>query len=138
MLSSSRQEQFLVLMQSFTSGDLAAVPFCAQFAALWTQDRDSADAKKAAWPQPYDELLLAAWQAGKIGESEFQKKWAALWGYAEETKFQDMIDEIHSACYVFDLSPELQWEINEEQLRHAVSASFIEYESLGKPAVRAV
>lgn len=133
----ARQELYLSLVGKFLSRELAADDFCAQFIALWTQDRDSADAKKAAWPQPYDELLMTAWQTGKIGESEFRKEWAKLWGYAEETKFQDMINEIHSACYVFDPSPELQWEINEEQLRHAVSASFTEYGSLGKPAVQA-
>ena len=134
----TRQEQYFSLIENFLILGLAVDAFCAEFTALWMQDRDDIYAKKAAWPQPYDELLLAAWQRGEISESEFQRGWAKLWGYAEDVGFRDMIDEIHSACSVFSLLPELQWEIDEEQLRHDVKQSLVGYERLSKPVAQVV
>lgn len=132
----TQQKQYLSLVQEFRGGRLAAPKFCAQFTTLWVQDRDATCAKKAAWPQPYDELLLASWRRGEMSDSKFQEKWAGLWGYAEDRKFRSLADEIHSACSVFSPSPELQWELDEEQLRDAVDKSLSHYERLIKGAVR--
>ncbi len=138
MTSVSQKEQFLSLIQRFLSGKLAAARFCAQFTAAWIQERDETYAKRAAWPQPYDELLMTAWQRGEMRESEFQEKWAKLWGYLEDREFRSLVDEIHSACSVCSPSPGLPWELDEEQLRHAVTVSLANYKRLSEPAVQAV
>lgn len=133
-----QQRRYMSLVQKFQGGALAAREFCAQFTALWVRDRDETYAKRAAWLQPYDELLMASWQRGEMRDSEFQEKWAALWGYAEDAGFRALVDEIHSACRVFNPSPEMQWELDEEQLRQAITASLANYERLGQPAVQAI
>ena len=138
MNGTSRHGQFLSLIESFLGWNREVDTFCAEFMTLWMQDRDKTYAKKATWSQPYDELLLTSWQRGEISEDEFQKEWAKLWGYAEEVEFRDMIDEIHSACSVFSPAPELQWEMDEEQLRQAVKESFGNYDRLRKPAAQTV
>ena len=92
--------------------------------------KDVVYAKKATWPQPYDELLLATWQRGEISESDFRREHAKLWGYKENDTFQNMINEIHSAFSVYNPSPKLEGEIGEEQLRDAVRASLASYKEL--------
>jgi len=137
MTSISQQQPFLSLIQRFLGGELAAAKFCALFTAAWAQDRDQASAKKAAWPQPYDELLMASWRRRELSDSEFQSEWGALWGGAEDAGFRTLVNKIHSACSVFSPFPEMQWELGEEQLKHAVANCLADYELLSKPAVQA-
>ena len=125
MSRSTRQEPFLSLMQRFLDRHLEAEPFCAEFTKLWIQRRDALyEKEKAVWPEPYAEILIASFQRGEISDKQFREKYAKLWGSAEELEFQETIDAIHSACSVFAPDPEIEWEINEEQLRREVEDAF--------------
>lgn len=117
-----RQEPFLSLIKSFLDRKIQVQTFCTRFTTLWAQERDMTLAKKAEWPQPYDEMLTAAWQCGEISEAEFREKDAELWGY--EPHFQDVTDAMHSACDCWRPSPKLEGEIDEAQLRHEVQEAF--------------
>ena len=134
-MSSTRQEPFLMLMQQFLDRQLKSQTFCAKFTKLWIKNRDDDYAnqvlKKAEWPEPYDEMLIASFQRGEISGSEFRRASAELWGYAQDLEFQETIDAIHSACSVFAPDPEMEWEINEEQLRLEVEAA---YDRLTQPS----
>ncbi len=137
MSGTIRHEEYFSLIEDFLSRDLEVAAFCSKFTALWIRDRDETYSKKATWQQPYDELLIAAFQRGEIGGSEFQQRSAELWGYAEDIEFQTMVDALHSACSVFRPSPELQWEIGEEELRREVGEALANYQKLDKPLARA-
>lgn len=117
-----RQEPFVSLMKSFLDQKIQAQTFCTRFIKLWAQERDITYAKKAEWPQPYDEMLTAAWQRGEINDVQFREKDAELWGY--EPHSQDVIDAVHSACDCWRLVPNSVWEIDEAQLRHEVQEAF--------------
>ena len=117
-----RPEPFLSLMKSFLDRETPAQTFCTRFLTLWAQERDMTLAKKAEWPQPFDEMLTAAWQRGEMSEVEFREKDANLWGY--EPHSQNLIDAVHSACDCWRSSPEREWEIDEAQLRQEVQKAF--------------
>lgn len=136
MKPTTHHAEYLSLIEGFLSRNLDVAAFCSRFTTLWIQDRDDTYAKKAAWQHPYDELLLAEWQRGEINESEFQQKWAKLWGYANDIEFRTMVDKIHSACSVFSPSAELQWEIGEEELRQEVKETLAAYQRVYKPLAR--
>ena len=120
-----------MLMANFLNGRLAAETFCDRFIKQWMRDRDAAweaqQAKKASWSQPYDELLLAAFQRGEISVAEFQREHAKLWGYADDIEFQTMISALHSACSCWRPDPELEWEIGDKQLRQEVGDALSKY-----------
>ena len=130
-----RQEPFLALMKSFLDRKIQAETFCTRLIKLWAQERDVTYAKKAEWPQPYDEMLTAAWQRGEISEAEFREKDAELWGY--EPHSQDVIDAVHSACDCWRSSPELKWEIEEVRLRHEVEEALATLTQPNKVLVQA-
>jgi hypothetical protein len=138
MSGATRHDEFLLLMERFLGRTLEADAFCSEFTALWIRDRDETCAKKATWPQPYDELLLAAFQRGEISGSEFERKSAALWGYAEDTEFQAMVDALHSACAAFSESPEAPWQIGEEELRREVGEALARCQQRDKALARVV
>lgn len=142
MNDTPRHQLFLELMGRFLGGNLAASSFCAKFTKLWMQDRDAArdaeQTKKAAWSQPHDELLIAAFQRGEMSGEEFRKEHAQLWGYADDLEFQTMIDALHSACSCWRPSPELQWEIGEEELRQEIKEALADYQRRDKPLARTV
>ena len=122
MISVMRREQYVSFVESFLNGSEATDPFCNRFIAMWIQDRDAEYAQAATWAQPYDRQLSERLRSGEINKDEFQREWLKLWGYsAKDLKFQDMIDAMHSSCYSFDPSGELEWGINEEQLRQELS-----------------
>lgn len=121
------RKPFLRLMEQFLHHKQAAADFCDQFTKLWVEKRDDTLAKKASWSQPYDEMLLAAFQGGETSVDEFQREHAKLWGYADDIEFQTMIDALHSACMCWDPSPELDWEIDEAQLRQEVGDALSKY-----------
>ena len=141
MTNTSRHQQFLTLIEKFLSGDLAPDTFCAKFIKLWMQDgavaREAQQAKKAAWSQPYDELLIAAFQRGEISANEFRSEHARLWGYGENLAFQTLIDALHSACSCWRSSPELEWEIGEEQLRREAADRLAAYRASAHALVQA-
>ncbi len=120
-------EPYLRLMKEFLHHNQSAADFCDQFTKLWIERRDDTLAKKATWSQPYDELLLAAFQRGEMSAEEFQKEHAELWGYADDIEFQIMIDALHSACMCWDPAPELDWEIDEARLRREVGDALGKY-----------
>ena len=140
MTDTPRHQLFLELMGKFLDGNLAASSFCAKFTKLWMRDRDAArdaeQTKKAAWSQPHDELLLAAFQRGEMSGEDFRKEHAKLWGYADDVEFQTMIDVLHSACSCWRPSPEFEWEIGEEELRREVKEALASYQKLDKPLAR--
>ncbi len=142
MSRSTRQEPFLLLMQSFLDRQMKSQNFCAKFTRLWIQNRDSQERayakKKADWPEPYDEVLVASFQRGEISGSEFRQASADLWGYADILEFQETIDAIHSACSVFAPEPEMEWEISEEQLRQEVAEAFAKLQEPTKPLTQAI
>ncbi len=110
-------------MADYLSASLTVETFCTEFTKLWMRERDAAwgvwQAKKSTWSQPYDELLLAAFQRGEMGADEFRKKYARLRDCAVDPEFE-IISPVHSACSVFMPDPELEGEIDEAQLRHEV------------------
>ncbi len=130
MTNAMRHEPFLRLMERFLYHKQTAADFCDQFTRLWVENRDRTLAKKATWSQPYDEMLLAAFQRGEISAEEFQSEYAKLWGYADDIEFQTMINALHSACMCWDPSPELDWEIDDAQLRQEVGDALTTYQSL--------
>lgn len=138
MTTAMRHEPFLRVMDRFLHHAQAAADFCDQFTRLWVENRDRTLAKKATWSQPYDEMLLAAFQRGEISTDEFQNEYAKLWGYADDIEFQTMIDALHSACMCWDPSPELDWEIDDEQLRQEVGDALAAYQNLSKPLAHSV
>lgn len=113
-----RQEPFLSLMQDFLARKMQVQEFCTKFTMLWAKERDATYAKKAEWPLPYDDLLIAAWQRGDINDAQFGEKDAELWGY--EPSLQNALDAVYSACDCWRPSPALEWEIDEAQLRREV------------------
>ena len=130
-----RQEPFLSLMKSFLDRKIQVQTFCTRFSSLWVQERDLSYAKKAEWPQPYDEMLTAAWQRGEITATQFSEQFAELWGYDPDT--QDIYDALHSACDCFYPFPEREGEIDEEQLRHETEEAFATLTDSAKRLVQA-
>ena len=130
--------QFLSLIEKLLNGNLAADQFCTQFTRLWMKERDAVYARKATWPEPYDELLIAAFQRGEMTGSQFRSEHAKLWGYDENDAFQEMINEIHSTCSVFSPTPELEGEIDEQQLKYDVKKSLDSYQETNKPFAQAI
>ena len=120
MSDTIRQEPFLVLMKSFLDEKTPPQKFCLKFTRLWMQERDNILAQKADWPQPYDELLIAAFQRGELNGAQFREQYTELWGRAEDAAFDETICAVHSACSVYAPVPELEGEISEEQLRQEV------------------
>ena len=133
MMNAFIHEPYLRLMKKFLRHNQSAADFCDQFTKLWIEKRDDTLAKKANWSQPYDELLLDAFQRGEMSMDEFQKEHAKLWGYADDIEFQTMIDALHSACMCWDPAPEFDWEIDEAQLRQEVKDALASYQRLEKP-----
>lgn len=136
MSRTSRHEEFLLLMGGLLSRSLGDDAFCSEFTALWMRDRDETYAKKATWQQPYDELLIAAFQRGEMSGEDFRNEYAKLWGYADDVEFQTIIDALHSACSMFSPSPELRGEIGEEELRQAVREALTAHQRSNKPLAR--
>ena len=130
-----RQKRFLSLMKSFLDREIQAQPFCTRFTKLWTQERDMTLAKKAEWPQPYDEQITAAFQRGEITGTQFSEQFAELWGYDPDT--QEIYDALHSACDCYYPFPEREGEIDEEQLRHEVEEAFATLTNPAKQLVQA-
>ena len=130
-----RQELFLALTQDFLERRIQVRAFCTKYIRLWAKERDVTYVKKAEWPLPYDEMLVAAWQRGEISDDQFKEKVAQLWGY--EANSQDVLDGVHSACDCWRLSPELKGEIDEMQLRHEVEEAFAALTQPNKVLVQA-
>ena len=142
MIDTLRHQRFLALIERFLTGDLAPAVFCAKFTRLWVQDgaaaREVQQAKKATWSQPYDELLIAAFQRGEMSAGEFQDEYARLWGYGEDLAFQTMVDALHSAYSCWRPLPELDWEIDDAQLRREVADRLAEYRASAPAQAQAV
>lgn len=140
MTDIAQHQPYLALMASFLDGMLAVEAFCDQYIKQWVRDRDAAweveQAKKATWSQPYDELLIAAFQRGEMSAKEFQKERAELWGYADDIEFQNMRDAMHSACMCWYPCPELDGKIDEAQLRQEVKDALTSYQMLEKPLAK--
>ncbi len=83
--------------------------------------------------------MIAAFQRGEMSSDVFQREHHRLWGYStEEWEFQNMIDAMHSACSCFCSLPELEWEINEEQLRQEAASFLAQYQKLTLPTLQPV
>ncbi|MEM7535798.1 MAG: hypothetical protein AAF639_26705 [Chloroflexota bacterium] len=108
------KKQFIQLINQFLHKAIQPEQFCTEYTQLWMAHRDFIDAKREAWPEPYDQQLLQKLHDGLITQEVFSQKWSALWGNAEDEPFNDIIDALHSACDVFDPNPEFDWELDEE------------------------
>ena len=136
MTDEVRREHFVSLAQKFVSKKLAVNAFDRRFTALWVQYRDQ---KKAAWTEPHDQQMIAALQRGEMSKDEFGREYRSLWGYSdEEWQFQNLIDAMHSAFTVFNPFPELEWEINEDQLRQEAESFLAQYQKLDLPMLQSV
>lgn len=139
MTNETRREHFVSLVEKFAGNKLAVSAFDRQFTALWMKYRDEEYAKKATWAEPYDQQMIASFQRGEINKDEFAREYRSLWGYsAEEWEFQNMIDAMHSACSLFNPSPELEGEINEEQFRQEAASFLAQYQKLILPTLQPV
>lgn len=140
MINETRREHFVSLADKFVSKKLVVDAFDHQFTALWMEYRDQeVDKKKAAWPEPYDQQIIASFQRGEMSKDEFAREYRSLWGYsAEEWEFQNMTDALHLACSVFNPSPELEREISEDQLRQEAAAFLAQYQKLTLPMLHSV
>lgn len=136
MTDIAQHQPYLALMANFLNGTLAVEAFCDQFIELWIEKRDDALAIKAAWSQPYDELLIAAFLRGEMSSDQFRKEHAELWGYGDDIEFQNMRDAMHSACMCWYPCPELEGEIDEAQLRQEVKDALTSYQRLEKPLAK--
>ena len=121
MSDPTRQEPFSVLMKAFLEDKIRPKDFCINFTRLWMQERDNITAQAAEWSQPYDKLLIAAFQRGELSDVQFREEYMELWGGAKEAAFEEIICAVHSACSVYTPVPELEGEISEGQLRQEVA-----------------
>lgn len=127
---SSEVSEVWQLIHHFLQHEVVADDFCTKLIAFWSLGRDDIYNKQKLWPEPYDQQLIAAWQRGELTEEAFRAKWDQLWGSDESTPFRYMLDRMHSACYVFRPSPQMAWEIDEDQLRREVMLCLEQFKAL--------
>jgi hypothetical protein len=132
------RQRFIVLVRRFTNGRLGAESFCAKFTDLWIQNRNEVLRTSAAWPEPYDKLLIQRRIRGELSEQDFAQQFAELWGYRDVLPWQQMIDSVHSACSLYSAAPEQQWEIDGPALRREVANELASYLALATPETRDV
>jgi hypothetical protein len=124
------QEQLFDAIRRYLKFELSSEDFCLEFTKLWIHYRDEQYEIKSKWADPADERLFKARFNGEITEDEFSKAYKELWGIAFE--FVEMVDAIHSACSSYNPSPEMEWEINGEQLRSEVQLYLDKYTNNSK------
>ena len=124
-----RNQRILHLLIRFISEETRATRFVSNFVKLWKETRDSRAAIRKSWQQPLDEQLQAAFLKEDISKEDFESRWRELWGIRSkrEREFLEMIDRIFTACDVFRKEPELEFELNEAQLRAIVAEALSAY-----------
>lgn len=118
------ESQCCKLIDTFLSQEICIKEFCQDLVELWIQFRNAQEKIKETWNKPYDQMLVEARLNSLITTEEFSKRYRELWGLDEISSFSDLIDRVHSACTIFNPSPEIEWEIDEQQFRLEVHALF--------------
>lgn len=104
--------------------------FCSLFTDLWMQLRDEKEHLRETWPERYDLQLQEAFRRNELSAEEFSRRFNALWHISELDPLFDVINEVHSACSIFNPSPQHAWEMDEQQFKAEIEQIARQYDEL--------
>ena len=125
----ANEKQYLELIRQFLNSKVDGETFCTKFSSLWRVDRDEEWSKVETWSERHDLQLTEAFNRGDITGEEFQQKWRELFGSESYADLASMTDRIFTACDVFQVEPDTEYEIDETELRREVAEHLASYES---------
>lgn len=126
----ANEKLYLELIRQFLDYKVDVETFCERFRSLWKADRDEEWSKRDAWSERYDIQLTEAYNRGDITGEEFQQKWRELFDSESYENLSAMIDRIFTACDVYQVEPEAEYEIDELELRREVAEHLAAYKAL--------
>lgn len=132
----ANEKQYVELIHQFLNSEIDIEIFCERFGSLWRADRDEEWSKRDTWAERYDLQLIEAFNRGDITGEEFQQKFAQLF---ESENYQDlmaMTDRVFTACDVFRVEPEAEYEIDESELRREIAEHLATYEATKAKQIR--
>lgn len=125
----ANQKRYLELIRQFLNFEIDVEIFRKSFSSLWRVDRDEEWSKRDSWSERYDLQLTEAFNRGDITGEEFQQKFAQLFDSESYADLAAMTDRIFTACDVFQVEPEAEYEIDEAELRREIAEHLAAYEA---------